>query len=74
MWIFLNDSFLSIVRHRDKAAMLLVRARKAGNIEALFPDAETWRDEHADYPYRAEVLADEVAQNLATRVRAIDGE
>ena len=41
MWIFQNDSFLSIVAHRDKPGMLLVRARKAGDIEAVFPEAHS---------------------------------
>ena len=71
MWIFLNDSFLSIVAHRNKPGLLLVRARKAGDIEAVFPDAKTWVDERADYPHRAEVPAENVAEAVAARVRAI---
>lgn len=71
MWIFQNDSFLSIVAHRDKPGVLLVRARKAGDIEAVFAGAESWVDETADYPHRAEVPADDVATVLAERVRGI---
>jgi hypothetical protein len=71
MWIFLNDSFLSIVAHRDKPGVLLVRARRAGDIEAVFPDAKTWVEEYADYPHRAEVPVDTVAQAVAERVRGI---
>jgi hypothetical protein len=71
MWVFLNDSFLSIVAHQDKPGVLLVRARKAGDIKAVFPDAKTWVDEHADYPHRAEVPAENVAEAVAARVRAI---
>jgi len=71
MWIFLSDSFLSIVAHRDKPGVRLVRARKAGDIEAVFPDAKTWVDKAADYPHRAEVPADEVALVVADRVRGI---
>jgi hypothetical protein len=71
MWIFQNDSFLSIVAHRTKPGVLLVRARKAGDIEAVVPDAKTWVDEHADYPHRAEVPAEAVAQAVAERVRGI---
>ena len=41
MWIFLSDSFLSIVAHRDKPGVLLVRARRAGDIEAVFPDVKS---------------------------------
>jgi hypothetical protein len=71
MWLFLNDSFLSIVAHRDKPGVLLVRARQAGDIEAVFPDAKTWVDENADYPHRAEVVAEAVAQAVAERARGI---
>jgi hypothetical protein len=39
MWVFLNDSFLSIVAHRTEPGVLLVRARTAGDIEAVFPQA-----------------------------------
>ncbi len=63
MWIFLNDSFLSIVAHRDKPGMLLVRARKIRDIGAVFPGAQMWVDKSADYPCRAEVPAEEVAQS-----------
>jgi len=68
----LNDSFLSIVAHTEKPGTLLVRARKAGDIEALFPQANTWVDEGADYHHRAEVPAAEVARAIAARVAAID--
>jgi hypothetical protein len=61
MWVFLNDSFLSIVARRDQPGMLLVRARKAGDIEAVFPEAQTRVDDMADYPHRAEVPAEAVA-------------
>jgi len=38
MWIFLSDSFLSIVDKDDPSgATLLVRARVAGDIERVFP-------------------------------------
>jgi hypothetical protein len=72
MWIFLNDSFLSIIAHREKPGILLVRARKAGDIEALFPNAKTWVDANADYPHRAEVESAQVAESVAERIRSID--
>lgn len=71
MWIFQNDSFLSLVAHRGNPGMLLVRARRAGDIEAVFPGAKTWVDKSADYPHRAEVPTDEVAAVVADRVRRI---
>ncbi|MCH8078089.1 MAG: hypothetical protein IIC64_19970 [SAR324 cluster bacterium] len=72
MWIFQNDSFLSIVALRDKPGVLLVRARKAGDIEAVFPQAKSREGEGADYRFRADVPAEEVAEAMAERIRAID--
>ncbi len=72
MWIFLNDSFLSIVANRDLSGVLLVRARKAGDIEAVFPDASVRKGEGTDYRFRADVPAEQVAAALTRRVNAID--
>jgi len=71
MWIFLKDSFVSLVVHREKPGVLLVRARKAGDIEALLPEAKVWRDPRADYPFRAEVSAEHAALALAVRANTI---
>lgn len=72
MWLFLNDSFLSIVAHHDKPGVLLVRARKAGEIKALFPKAESWKGGGTDYQFRAEIPAEHVAKALSQRIQAID--
>jgi len=40
MWIYMNNAFLSIVQDDDVPGMLLVRARRSGDIESVFPDAE----------------------------------
>ncbi len=71
MWIFQNDSFLSIVAQRDKPGVLMVRARKAGDIEAVFPQAESWEGGGTDYQFRAEVPGEEVAEAMAERIRGI---
>jgi hypothetical protein len=71
MWIFLSDAFLSIVAHREKPGVLLVRARAPGDISAVFPTAEVKVTPGADYRYRAEVPAAAVAEVLAARVRDI---
>jgi hypothetical protein len=71
MWIFLNDSFLSIVAHRTEPGVLLVRARTAGDIEAVFPQAHVREGEGTDYRFRADVQVEEVALALAERVRGI---
>jgi hypothetical protein len=74
MWIFLNDAFLSVVA--DKADptgdRLLVRARRRGDIERVFPDAEVFQVAGSDYAQRAWVPRQHVAVALAARVEAID--
>ncbi len=74
MWIFLNDPFLSVVA--DKAdptgERLLVRARRAGDIERVFPDAEVFQVTVSDYSFRAWVARQRVADALAARVTSID--
>ncbi|KAB2856245.1 MAG: hypothetical protein F9K46_14460 [Anaerolineae bacterium] len=72
MWIFLPDSFLSIVAHRDLPDHLLVRARKKGDIERVFPEAKVEHTPRADYPYRAPIPRARVAEALAAQAQAID--
>lgn len=74
MWVILNNSFLSIVEHRDKPDMLMVRARFKGDIEAVFagPGVKVKRTPDADYLFRAELPRDRVAQILAAAVNDID--
>jgi hypothetical protein len=71
VWVFLTDSFLSIVAHRDRPGDLLVRARRQGDIENVFPSAEVSLDEHADYPWRAVISREDVADALAAQAREI---
>jgi len=71
MWVFLNDAMLSIVAQPAHPGLLLVRARSAGDIERVFPDAEVSETTTADYRYRAEVPTETVADALAAEVRAI---
>ena len=65
MWLFTPQAFLSIVAHRDDARLRLVRARRPGEIEVLFPNAKVQATPHADYPYRAVLPAPEVAAAVA---------
>ena len=69
MWIFLPDGFLSIVAdHSDPVhGPLLVRARVAGHIEAVFPEAEVRVTPAGDYLYRATVHRHRVAEVIAAR-------
>jgi hypothetical protein len=72
MWIFLSDAFLSIVDHRTKPGVLLVRARLRGDLERVFPGARVERTPAADYLYRAEVPRERVASVIADAIRAVD--
>ena len=72
MWVFLNNAMLSIVAHGSHPGVLLVRARSAGDIERVFPDAAVSETPTADYRYRADVPTETVAEALAAQVRAID--
>lgn len=73
MWIFLSSSFLSIVdKGDDTGQTLLVRARKKGDIERVFPSARLIEDGGTDYRFRARIDREEVAQRIADEVRNIN--
>ena len=71
MWIFSQKAFLSIVRHIDKANVLIVRSRFRGHIESIFPKAHVTEDAERDYKYRVELPAKEVSKALAELVLGI---
>jgi len=72
MWIFLSDSFLSIVDKGGDGSTLLVRARKAGDIERVFPEAKVVEGAWTDYLYRTRIDREVVAGKIADAVRRID--
>lgn len=72
MWIFLNNSFLSIVDKAPDTTKLVVRARRAGHIEAVFPDAVVIANSSVDYLYRAFIDRKEVALALADQVMSLN--
>lgn len=72
MWICTNKSFLSVVAHRDDVTKLLVRSRAPGHIESLFPKAEVFTDEKADYYWRAFIDRAEVSRVIAEQVFLVD--
>lgn len=72
MWIFCNDAFLSIVDKAKTPGRLVVRARKKGDIERVFPGAKVSTTPDADYLYRAEIERGAVADAIAERVRGIN--
>ena len=70
MWIFLSNSFLSIVdKGDDTGQTLLVRARKKGDIERVFPAAAVIEGAGTDYRFRTRIDREEVAQRMADAVR-----
>jgi hypothetical protein len=72
MWLCLRDSFLSIVAKDCAGNELLVRARRAGDIEKCFPDAKVTRNTMSDYLYRAVLPRDVVKQAVAKMIDDID--
>ena len=72
MWICDNEGFLSIVKNRNDDETLLVRARTEKHLLSIFPYCELFTDAHADYPYRAYIDRNEVAEVIAMRLMQID--
>ena len=72
MWLFLNHAFLSIVDKGGDGSTLLVRARKAGEIQAVFPNADVVLTPTNDYRYRARIDREQIALAIADAVRSID--
>ena len=72
MWLCLNKCFISVVQNRDDPSILLVRARVAGHIERLFPEAKVFTDPKADYLYRANIKRQIVAKTVAASIQKIN--
>ena len=72
MWIMTNNGYLSIVSKDCGPAELQVRARRAGDIEKVFPNAKVTRQTGSDYLYRAVRPRDLVKQALAAMIDVID--
>lgn len=64
MWIMLNDCFVSIVNKDCARDELMVRARRPGDIEKLFPKAQVTEFTASDYHYRAAIKRTEIAEAL----------
>jgi hypothetical protein len=71
MWIFLANSMLSIVDKDGDGSTLLVRARRREDLTRVFPQAKVQVGGGTDYPYRARIDREAVAQRLAEAVRSI---
>lgn len=79
MWLFLSNSFLSIVAHPKKSDILIVRARVKGDIEKVFPHAkveDTMRKRknkrtYYDYGFRAEIPKKDVTIAISCQIEGI---
>ena len=71
MWLCLNDLFLSFVSKDCAEDELMVRARRPGDIEKIFPDAKVTRYTKSDYLFRAPVKKDAVKAALVAEVDRI---
>jgi hypothetical protein len=71
VWIFLPNSFLSIVQKPDDTDTLTVRGRTHGDIESVFADAVVQVGKGTDYKYRAKVPRAQVAQMLHDQVMGL---
>lgn len=72
MWLFLNDAMLSVVNDPQQPRNLLVRARRAGEIDRTFPGAKVQTTKARDYRFRASIPRIRVGDVLAAKVARID--
>lgn len=68
MWIMLNDAFVSIVSKDCKPDELMVRARRQGDIEKIFPGAAVTRFTKSDYLYRAPIKKDAIKAAMVEEI------
>jgi hypothetical protein len=72
MWIMQSDCFLSIVSKDCGPTELLVRARRNGDIEKVFPSAKVIRSTGTDYLYRAVIPRDAVKEAVTAMIDHVD--
>ena len=72
MWVCLNSGFISIVHKDCKSDELMVRARRKGDIEKVFPGVIGKKTQGTDYAFRAVVSREAVAQMLTDQVFNMD--
>lgn len=69
MWVFLSDAFLSIVQDKTDHKVLVVRARRPGDIESVFPGALVRSINGRDYQFRAHIAREAVATAMFEQVQ-----
>lgn len=71
MWIMLNDAFFSIVHKDCGRDELLVRARRKGDIEKVFPGVKVLKTTNTDYLFRARITKKAVAEALTLELSRV---
>ncbi|MGN0918821.1 MAG: hypothetical protein ACI4NO_06730 [Oxalobacter sp.] len=71
MWLMLNDGFLSIIKKDCAGDELLVQARRAGDIERVFPQTVPIETPDNDYRYQAVVKKASVMDAISSRIESI---
>jgi hypothetical protein len=72
MYLFAQHGILSIVKHRDRPGMLMVRAIARDDLTHYFPQVKIQVTPKGDYRYRVTLPSDLVAKRIANAVYAID--
>lgn len=72
MWIMTNTGWMSIVKHRTKKDVLILRARNVDPLLKYFPPREIIYNLHADYAWRVETTLDYCLKIVATEIYKID--
>ena len=72
MWVFTKTGFISIVQHREKVDLMIVRARCATHLQSLFAGTEMLETMNADYRFRAFVHRDVVKDALTAAIDELD--
>lgn len=72
MWILLHDCFFSIVSKDCAPDELMVRARREGDIQKLWPDAKVTRYTKSDYLFRAAIKKVDITSIMADEIEDID--
>mgnify|MGYP000620816691 CR=1 FL=1 len=72
MWLSFSNAFLSIVQPADAGShLLLVRARREGDIQRIFPTADVHRTPGRDYLFRAYIERGVVGAVIADNIEKI---
>jgi len=73
MWVFTNNAFFSVVKDRDNANGVVVRARVPGDLEKVFGSVHKVHEtENSDYRFRMYLDHEYVTEVISEEVSNID--